>query len=60
MPARATRVRALAALALTLATLVLTGCKDGEGLRDEGPAHADPHANTRAHTAAHTHQKVSS
>jgi hypothetical protein len=56
MSARATRVRALAALALTLATLALTGCDDGRGLRDEGPAHAHP----RAHApATHTHQKVS-
>jgi hypothetical protein len=33
-----TRLRLLAATALALTTLVLTGCDDGEGVRDEGPA----------------------
>lgn len=56
MPARATRIRALAALALTLATLALTGCNDGLGLRDEGPARSNP----QAHAPGHTHQKISS
>lgn len=37
MPAR-TRLRLLAATALALTALVLTGCDDGEGVRDEGPA----------------------
>jgi hypothetical protein len=38
MPARPTRLRLLAATAAALAALTLTGCEDGEGLRDEGPS----------------------
>lgn len=30
--------RLLAALTVVLATLTLTACEDGEGLRDEGPS----------------------
>ncbi|MET7480833.1 hypothetical protein ABZT17_41795 [Streptomyces sp. NPDC005648] len=55
MPARVTpRVRRpLAAAALALAALAMTGCQDGTGLRDEGPAksHA-PHLDQPA--ARHT------
>ncbi|WP_037674584.1 hypothetical protein [Streptomyces griseus] len=41
MPARrAARTRLLAAALTALAALALTGCRDGEGLRDEGPSHA--------------------
>ncbi|MFG2134530.1 hypothetical protein ACGFNV_43160 [Streptomyces sp. NPDC048751] len=41
MPARrAARPRLLAAALTALAALALTGCRDGEGLRDEGPSHA--------------------
>lgn len=43
MPARrAARARLLAAALTALAALALTGCRDGEGLRDEGPSHAGP------------------
>ncbi|MFR0358891.1 hypothetical protein [Streptomyces sediminimaris] len=40
MSASPTRVRARLLLAATaaLAALVLTACRDGEGLRDEGPS----------------------
>ncbi|WSQ10998.1 hypothetical protein OG604_26445 [Streptomyces sp. NBC_01231] len=38
MPARTTRLRLLAASATVLAALMLTGCKDGTGVRDEGPS----------------------
>ncbi|CAM5297205.1 hypothetical protein SALBM311S_11747 [Streptomyces alboniger] len=38
MSARTTRLRLLAASASVLAALVLTGCKDGTGVRDEGPS----------------------
>ncbi|MGW2524317.1 hypothetical protein ACWC09_46640 [Streptomyces sp. NPDC001617] len=40
MPARVTprTRRLLAAAALALAALAMTGCQDGTGLRDEGPA----------------------
>ncbi|MFJ9540658.1 hypothetical protein ACIRPX_25750 [Streptomyces sp. NPDC101225] len=40
MSARPTRTRARVLLAATaaLAALVLTACRDGEGLRDEGPS----------------------
>ncbi|MFI9175543.1 hypothetical protein [Streptomyces lincolnensis] len=38
MPARPARLRLLAATAAALAALTLTGCEDGEGLRDEGPS----------------------
>lgn len=40
MPARVTprTRRPLAAAALALAALAMTGCQDGTGLRDEGPA----------------------
>ncbi|MET7685562.1 hypothetical protein [Streptomyces sp. NPDC005423] len=31
-------LRLLVALAVTLALPALTGCEDGEGVRDEGPA----------------------
>lgn len=34
--------RLLLATALTLLTLVLTGCEDGTGVRDEGPSTASP------------------
>lgn len=36
-PAR-TRLRLLAAGLLALTALALTGCEDGQGVRDEGPA----------------------
>ncbi|MBK3647299.1 hypothetical protein ACIGDI_43255 [Streptomyces sp. NPDC085900] len=45
MSARAPRTRRLlAATALALLALTVTGCKDGTGVRDEGPAtgHAQP------------------
>ncbi|MER6981134.1 hypothetical protein [Streptomyces carpinensis] len=39
MPARSVRTRLLAATALLLAgCAVLTGCHDGQGVRDEGPS----------------------
>ncbi|MFI2643418.1 hypothetical protein [Streptomyces sp. NPDC018610] len=39
MPARPVRVRLLAATVLVLAaTSALTGCDDGQGVRDEGPS----------------------
>ncbi|MFF1308943.1 hypothetical protein [Streptomyces sp. NPDC058307] len=39
MPTHPHTPRRLTAIALTLLTLVaLTGCKDGQGVRDEGPA----------------------
>ncbi|WP_406394079.1 hypothetical protein OG806_27685 [Streptomyces sp. NBC_00882] len=39
MPTRPHTPRLLTALALTLLSLTtLTGCKDGQGVRDEGPA----------------------
>ncbi|MCD9876032.1 hypothetical protein [Streptomyces guryensis] len=38
MPARPPRTRLLAATALVLAVFALTGCRDGKGLKDEGPA----------------------
>ncbi|MFE5894022.1 hypothetical protein ACWCQZ_20910 [Streptomyces sp. NPDC002285] len=37
-PTRRPHVRLLAATLVTIAALTLTACKDGEGLRDEGPA----------------------
>ncbi|MER7929617.1 MULTISPECIES: hypothetical protein [unclassified Streptomyces] len=50
MPARTTRtrsltrtrVRVLAASAAVLAALLLSGCKDGMGVRDEGPSGVTP------------------
>ena len=46
MPARTTRtrvrVRVLAATAAVLAALLLSGCKDGMGVRDEGPSGVTP------------------
>jgi hypothetical protein len=40
MPAHAprTRPRPLAAAVLLLAAAALTGCRDGQGVRDEGPS----------------------
>jgi hypothetical protein len=39
MPSRPHTPRLLTALALALLSLTtLTGCKDGQGVRDEGPA----------------------
>ncbi|MEU7054960.1 hypothetical protein [Streptomyces sp. NPDC046197] len=38
MPACPARTRLLAATALVLAALTLTGCHDGQGVRDEGPS----------------------
>jgi outer membrane murein-binding lipoprotein Lpp len=44
MPVRTTRVRlrVLAAAAAVLAALLLSGCKDGTGVRDEGPSGVTP------------------
>ncbi|MFJ8537329.1 hypothetical protein [Streptomyces sp. NPDC093591] len=49
-PTRHPRARLLAATLVAIASLTLTACEDGEGLRDEGPssvhergaAHQDP------------------
>ncbi|MFJ1972903.1 hypothetical protein ACIO93_30035 [Streptomyces sp. NPDC087903] len=43
MPAQLTRNRRrlLAAGVLVLTAFVLTGCEDGQGVRDEGPAAAE-------------------
>ncbi|WP_199830711.1 hypothetical protein [Streptomyces sp. MMG1533] len=41
--------RLLAATALTLLALVLTGCKDGTGVRDEGPSTVSPTSSLSAH-----------
>jgi len=38
MPVRTTRTRLLATAAVLVATLSLTACEDGEGVRDEGPS----------------------
>lgn len=38
MPARTVRTRLLAASAVALAALALTACRDGQGVRDEGPS----------------------
>ena len=39
MPARPTRARLLAAAALVFAaSAALTGCHDGQGVKDEGPS----------------------
>jgi hypothetical protein len=37
-PPTRTRTRLLLAATAALAALVLTACRDGEGLRDEGPS----------------------
>lgn len=44
MPARTvrTRTRVLAATVAVLAALLLSGCKDGMGVRDEGPSGVSP------------------
>jgi hypothetical protein len=42
MSARTTGLRLLAASATVLAALMLTGCKDGTGVRDEGPSTTFP------------------
>lgn len=41
-PLTRTRVRVLAATAAVLAALLLSGCKDGTGVRDEGPSGVTP------------------
>ncbi|MFI6405007.1 hypothetical protein [Streptomyces sp. NPDC050548] len=48
MPVRTIRVRLLAvsATAAVLAALLLTGCKDGMGVRDEGPSGTTPTAQS--------------
>lgn len=48
MPVRTTRVRLLATAAAVLAALLLSGCKDGMGVRDEGPSGVSP---TTSHSA---------
>jgi hypothetical protein len=50
MSVRNARTRLFAAVAVVLAALVLTGCKDGTGVRDEGPATA--HAPAAPHAMA--------
>ncbi|MGX9888454.1 hypothetical protein [Streptomyces sp. NPDC002276] len=49
MPVRTIRVRRLAvsATAAVLAALLLTGCKDGMGVRDEGPSGTTPTQSSR-------------
>ena len=42
MPVRTTRARLLATAAAVLAALLLSGCKDGMGVRDEGPSGVTP------------------
>jgi len=42
MSVRTVRIRLLATVAAVVATLVLTGCKDGMGVRDEGPSGVTP------------------
>ena len=44
MPARTTRIRirVLATTAAVFAALLLSGCKDGMGVRDEGPSGVTP------------------
>ncbi|MFC4503858.1 MULTISPECIES: hypothetical protein [Streptomyces] len=37
-PTRPARVRLLATTLIAVAALTLTACRDGEGLRDEGPS----------------------
>ncbi|MFE9443389.1 hypothetical protein ACFYO2_31380 [Streptomyces sp. NPDC006602] len=39
------RHRLLLATALTLLALVLAGCKDGTGVRDEGPSTVSPESS---------------
>ncbi|MFJ3422638.1 hypothetical protein ACIPN8_40645 [Streptomyces sp. NPDC086082] len=41
-PLTRTRVRVLASTAAVLAALLLSGCKDGMGVRDEGPSGVTP------------------
>lgn len=61
MPATRRPLAALLLAALTgLAGLGLTGCKDGTGLKDEGPAtsHArPPHATAPWHATTPPHMK---
>ncbi|MDO0912718.1 hypothetical protein QQM39_18265 [Streptomyces sp. DT2A-34] len=45
-PARHPRARLLAATLVAIASLTLTACEDGEGLRDEGPS---THQKSAAH-----------
>jgi len=48
MPVRTARVRLLATVtAAVLAALLLTGCKDGMGVRDEGPSGTTPTRSSR-------------
>ncbi|MET9829068.1 hypothetical protein ABZ078_07115 [Streptomyces sp. NPDC006385] len=45
-PARHHRARLFAATLVAIASLTLTACEDGEGLRDEGPStHQKPTAH---------------
>ncbi|MEV2216951.1 hypothetical protein AB0H86_36955 [Streptomyces sp. NPDC050997] len=46
MSARTARLRLLAASATVLAALMLTACKDGTGVRDEGPSTLSPSPHT--------------
>lgn len=52
MPARAPRIRLFAATALVLAAFALAGCRDGKGLKDEGPATTHSLHAPAGHTAA--------
>ncbi|WP_367321529.1 hypothetical protein [Streptomyces sp. HUAS ZL42] len=57
MSVRPTRLRLLAAVLIALAALGLTGCRSGEGLRDEGPSDAGlslPSASAPGPTASYT------
>ncbi|MFI9649958.1 hypothetical protein ACIHAA_27200 [Streptomyces sp. NPDC052040] len=48
----AVRTRLLAAAAVAVAALALTGCRDGQGVRDEGPSTSD--AMSLHHTGSPT------
>jgi hypothetical protein len=50
-PPTRTRTRLLLAATAALAALVLTACRDGEGLRDEGPSSLNTPAAQSAPTA---------
>jgi hypothetical protein len=54
MSLRRRRTRLLAAALTCVAALALTACRDGEGLRDEGPSGSgSSHRSTPAHPAPH-------
>ncbi|MFJ3308990.1 hypothetical protein ACIPSA_39285 [Streptomyces sp. NPDC086549] len=61
MPARPAPARPLAAVALALvAAFTLTACRDGQGVRDEGPSSVSRHDRTNSQSSQNSQNSQNS